>query len=511
MPGVILRGEETRLIDANKPVAVIDIGSNSVRLVVFDGLYRVPTPIFNEKIVCGLGRELDKTNKLFPDGIVLARKSLRRFVALIDAMGVGQIIAVATAAVREAEDGPAFAREIQQMCGFKVQIADGEEEARLSAHGVLSAIPDGEGLVGDLGGASVELVHIANKGILSLATLPLGPIRMAQDVVDDKTMAHQVIDKQLAQIHWFKNASKKSIYAVGGAWRALSLIHMNHIQYPLHVAHQYKIAAPKAIEFSRFVAGLSRETLFKMKGLSKRRAETLPYAAILLERLLEETEAKNVIFSAYGLREGCIFDRLAKAVRTEDPLVSHCRRIAENTGRITSDGRILFEWMSAAFPGESDEQSRLRRAACFLSDLEWSEHPDYRVEHALLRILRYPLAGVDHAGRAYMGLSVASRHGRVPDNLLHRYVEPLLSDDEMARARATGLAMRLAYTFSGGVISLIEQTSLRRSGNDLYLEIPSDAAILVGDVVQKRFNALSKLLGCTPHILSVPDLKASRA
>ena len=302
------------------------------------------------------------------------------------------------------------------------------------------------------------------------------------------------------QIDWLEKAKGKTFYAVGGAWRAISRIHMNLTDYPLLVAHHYEIPGKQALAFANTVALDNQGMLGKFhRGISKKRVETLLFAAKLLSRLIEISGVSNVIFSSYGLREGCVFDRLPSSVRSSDPLIDACLNLAWMTGRATVDGEALFHWMSPAFPDETAHERRLRRAACLLADLEWAEHPDYRVEHALLRILRYPMIGIDHAGRAYMGLAVASRHARVQPRLFDRFLEPLLEKKEARRARANGLAMRLGYTLSGGVISLLEQSHIRREGERLIFELPEAADVLVGDVVQRRFQSLAKLLGCKGH------------
>jgi exopolyphosphatase/guanosine-5'-triphosphate,3'-diphosphate pyrophosphatase len=494
MTGIMTRG---RVADGgNKPVAVIDVGSNSVRLVVFDGAKRVPIPVFNEKVVCGLGRGLDVTGRLHPEGFSMAVQSLQRFAALTDAMGVDDITVFATAAVREAEDGPQFVASVARKCGLAVRPIPGEEEARLSAFGVLAAFPGADGLMVDLGGASVEIVRLRQGAIARQATLAMGPIRSPAAGPDAK----QTIVRHLAGLDWLESARGGTFHAVGGAWRALARVHMDHTKYPLLVTHNYVIAGAEARDFSEMIANKSAQSLRKLPGISKKRVESVPFAAYLLKRLIEETGVAKVVFSASGVREGCLFDRLPQAVRDQDPLIAACRDLAWMTGRATADGEALYHWMTPMFPGESEREARLRRAACLLADLEWSEHPDYRVEHALLRILRYPLVGVDHAGRAYMGLAVASRHSRVRKKLHNRFLRRLLDDREAGRARVTGLAMRLGYTVSGGVISLLEQTALRREDDDLVLELPDHADVLVGDVVQRRFKALAKALRCTPRV-----------
>ncbi len=496
MTGVITRGRVANGTAGDKPVAVVDVGSNSVRLVVYDGAKRVPIPVFNEKVICGLGRGLDASGRLHPKGYLLALQSLQRFAALTDAMGVDDITVFATAAVREASDGPEFVDRVALECGLRVRPIPGEEEARLSALGVLSAYPGATGLMGDLGGASVELVELRQGRLAKQATLPMGPIRSPAAIADTK----RTIEGHLGALDWLGGARGGTFHAVGGAWRALARVHMTYMKYPLQVTHNYRIPGAEALTFSDMIANLSAGTLRAVPGISKKRVESVPFAAFLLKRLIEETGAANVVFSASGIREGCLFDRLPESVRKEDPLIAASRNLAWMTGRATADGETLYHWMTPAFPGEDRREARLRRAACLLADLEWSEHPDYRAEHALLRILRYPLIGVDHPGRAYMGLAVASRHSRIHKNLYNRFLRRLLDDREADRARATGLAMRVGYTVSGGVISLLEQTALRREGNNLVLELPKHADVLVGDVVQRRFKALAKALGCTPRV-----------
>ena len=483
---------------AKSPVAIIDIGSNSVRLVVYDAAKRAPVPVFNEKVLCGLGRGLDSNGRLNPEGAKQAHDSVRRFAALTTAMGVTDINAFATAAVREASDGREFTAAVEHDCGFRVHIISGEEEARLSALGVLAEIPHASGIMGDLGGASLEIVHLQGGESLQQATLPIGPLRMA---CGPETIT--ITDDYLSRTAWLRSARGGTFYAVGGAWRSWARMHMLRYDYPLSIAHHYEITAKTALEFTEVIALLTPHALSGFAGLEQARAGSIPFANMLLKRLIEESGVSSVLFSAYGVREGFIFDRLPDSLKAEDPLIAACRNLAEMTGRATADGDALFRWMSPAFVDETPDQERLRRAACLLADLEWSDHPDYRAEHALLRILRYPLIGIDHPGRAYMALAVASRHAKVSEKLLARFLRGLLDGAGSSRAKAAGLAMRLAYTFSGGVISLLQKTALRREGDRLILELPNHADVLVGDVVQSRFRTLAQELGCQPCIATV--------
>ena len=500
MPGILTRGKSFTPRRGLTPVAVVDIGSNSIRLVVYEGAERAPISVFNEKVLCGLARGLNKTGKLSEGGVTMALSSIARFRALTDAMGVERIDVVATAAVRDAKNGPDFVEQVRERCNLEVRVLPGEEEAHLSALGVLSGIPEASGLMGDLGGGSVELVRIADGKTGAYDTLPLGPLRLADMAEGDRDRAREIIDQNLAALSWLPEAEGQRFYPVGGAWRALARVHMAQSGYPLHVIHQYTLPADEASDFTRLVGKLSANTLRKIPGVTRQRIEGLPYAAYLMRRVVEKTGIEQVVFSAYGLREGCLYDRLSAEKRRIDPLLAICRRESERMGRATADGEILYDWMTPLFPKETPRQSRLRLAACHLADIGWSEHPDYRAEMVFERILRHATVGTDHPGRVFMALCVASRHAVLDKRQVRRQAGALLDDEEAVRARSVGLAMRLGYTFSGGVISLLQQATLTRDDDRVTLSLPDHADILVGNVVQRRFLALAKALECEAEI-----------
>lgn len=508
MTGVLSRGKGYGGKRGSAPAAVIDIGSNSVRLVVYEDALRAPSPVFNEKVLCGLARGLDKTGRLAEDRIQLALTSLRRFRALIDAMGVDRIDAVATAAVRDAENGPEFVETVEGECGFKVRVLRGEDEGRLSALGLLSGIPEADGVVGDLGGGSLELVSVSDGQPHQAVTLPLGPLRLVDAADGDLDAAKRIVDDAIDGIDWLGVGRGKRFYPIGGAWRMLARVHMAKTHYPLHVIHQYSIPGAEATEFAQFVARLGKDTLRKVSGVSRKRIENVPYAAYLLEKVIAATGAESIVFSAYGLREGCLYDRLSAAERRVDPLIARCQLEASRMGRVTADGETLFDWIGPIFSGETPRLRQLRLAACHLADIGWSEHPDYRADMVLARILHHPGVGTDHGGRAFMALAVASRHAAIDPRLLKREMGDLLSNEEASRARAIGLAMRLAYTFSGGVIALLQQARLERTGDRITLLLPDHADILVGDVVERRFKTLARALSCEAEIEYVSDVTA---
>lgn len=483
------------------PVAVIDIGSNSIRLVVYAADTRTPIPVFNEKLLCGLGRDLDRTGRLAEDGIASAMAALPRFIAIADAMGVARIDVLATAAVRDAENGPEFEAEMTRRCGLAMQVLSGEEEARLSAQGVLSAMPEADGIMGDLGGGSVELVDLSGHASHRYSTLPLGPIRQDLKILAKPSRAQDRIDAEMAKVDWLSNGKGRPFYAVGGSWRSLARLHLAHTHYPLHVIHHYTIPGDEAVDFARFVARQSPASLARTPGLSRRRVDTLPYAAFLMARLLETMGSSELIFCAYGLREGCLYDRLSANRREEDPLMAACSQFSVYQTEKVVDGDVLADWMDKAFEGAPEPEARLRRAACHLSDIARFEHPDYRAEHALMRVLRFPFVGVTHTGRAFLAAAVAARHSQVDDSTsAGQTIRQLLEEAVYDRARAVGLAIRLAYTLSGGMTALLAPFQLARDGSKLVLTGPGGLDHLIGEAVERRFAVLAKALGLEPKI-----------
>ncbi|WP_439814200.1 Ppx/GppA phosphatase family protein [Zavarzinia sp. CC-PAN008] len=484
------------------PWAVVDIGSNSVRLVVYQGLSRQGTPLFNEKVLCGLGRQIAVNGRLDPEGVELAIQALRRFAALARFMRVGRLDAVATAAVRDAADGPEFIARAERAWGLPIRVISGHEEARLSAQGVAAAIPDGDGLIGDLGGGSLELVTL-DRGVPATRqeTTPLGPLRLQHQAGTDRTKATAIIDRALQALPWLADAKGRSFYAVGGAWRALARLHMAQVNYPLKVLHHYRISRNDGRSLSRLVSGLGKDTLERISGMPRRRLDTLPLAALILDRVLKVARPDAVVFSAWGLREGLLHEALEVDDRARDPLIEAAKALGDRRGRFRGHGQELIRFTDPAFATESDRERRLRHAACHLADLNWHAHPDHRAELALGELLFSPFVGIDHPGRVFLALAMFARYdGQVDDPAQTPYLA-LLHPEAVARARALGAALRLAQTLSGGAPEVLAQLTLSMPRAELELAIPRALADLEGEVAQRRLAALARALGRASRVV----------
>lgn len=478
-------------------IAVVDIGSNSLRLVIYDGIRRAARTLFNEKVMCGLGRTLNATGRLNPEGTELALANLQRFVGLARSIGVSRLDVLATAAVREATDGPSFVAEIEHRFGVEVRVLSGDEEGQLSAFGVLAGIPDADGVVGDLGGGSVELVPVAGGRVGAAATLPLGPLRLG-DLAEDEKRLRDTIDRHLATVSWLSGHPVGTFYAVGGAWRALARIHMEQSRYPLHIIQQYEMPRGEAEDFLDVVARQSRKSLEKITTVSRKRLEVVPLAARLLGRLIRRIGPQHLVFSAYGLREGHLYGLFEESERRADPLLAVCVDVARSGGRFGPGGggaaEAFFTWANPLFPAETPVRQRLRRAATLLGDIAWHEHPDYRAEQALRYALLMPVAGVAHAERVFLAAMLHARYGG-GDLASYDVVRRLLDVEALAAARVGGLALRLGYTFTGGLPDLLGASRLALEEGTVVLTLPAATALLLGESVQRRLDALARALG----------------
>ncbi|RMD62326.1 MAG: Ppx/GppA family phosphatase [Alphaproteobacteria bacterium] len=488
------------------PIAVVDIGSNSIRLVVYSGLERGALTLFNEKVLCGLGRGLAHSGRLHPDGVALARRNLVRFTRLAAAMGVARIDLLATAAVREAADGAAFVAEIEALCGHPVKVLSGAEEGRLSALGVIAGLDAVDGVMGDLGGGSLELVELRGGEVGARATLPLGPFQLMERCGDDFRAMANLVDARLDTVPWLESAACgcASFFAVGGAWRSLARIHMDAVGHPLRVIHGFAMCRREVDDLAAVIAGRSRRALARVKGVTRERLETLPAATVVLRRVLHRLRGPRTRFSALGLREGYLYDLLPAAERARDPLIAQCADIARREAHFDPMGEAVFAWSEVLFAGALGAAlpPRLRRASCLLSDISWRDHPDYRAVEALFRILHYPFIGIDHAARVALGYSAYIRYGGAARGAVVAPYLPLMPGEVRRAARILGLAQRLAYRVSGATAAILARSRLVRAtgGRELHLVLPDDGSAPVGAAVERDLHALAEAVDAAPVI-----------
>lgn len=471
---------------------MIDIGSNSVRLVVFDGAARSPAYFYNEKIMCGLGRDLSQTGMLHPEGRMRALAAMKRFAMLAEEMSFSTLTAVATAAVRDATDGDAFVKEAEALSGITVTIATGKDEARLAAQGVLLGWPEADGVVSDLGGGSMEMARLDGGQITHAHSTPLGPLRLALQPADirQKTIAQHV----KAIKHVLQEPASR-LYLVGGSWRALAKVDMERRLYPLRVLHEYTMT-PQDAEAS---AGLIRETsqakLAADYNVSSTRLPLIPFAAEILTELVRQLDPQEISISSYGLREGLLYSHMPDTVRRLDPLVEAARHTEQSTARMPGFGDALYDWVKPVLPKRPQHRSRLVKAACLLHDTSWRAHPDYRAEICFENATRANLGGLSHRERVFLGLALLHRYKSNARMLNGFPALSLLSAAEALDAEYLGRLMRLGSMLTGGSSAALARTGLAIANNELTLSVAPDVAPLISEMAEKRLAAVANSLG----------------
>ncbi|MGA0608538.1 Ppx/GppA family phosphatase [Phenylobacterium sp. VNQ135] len=492
------RSERVEPRPEGRQAAVIDVGSNSVRLVIYRVDGRALWTVYNEKVVAGLGKDLPATGRLSPEGVEAAVAALRRFRAVLDGWDAAEVTTAATAAVREAADGRAFLKRVKDETGLEVRILSGEEEAHYAALGVIAGDPQAKGVVGDLGGSSLELIRLNGTGPVEGATLPLGPFALGAPKPLDVDRVRRAVDAHLAP-HAGRFASRE-FHAVGGAWRNLALLHMQLADYPLHVAHQYEMSRADALDVTRFVERQSRPSLERIQGLSKKRFDTLPYSALVLDQLIERLGIERIVISAYGVREGMLLEAMPPKVRVRDPLIEGCEALTARRGVSPDLGPAVEAWIGGAFEtlppvfgGARDKV--LLSAASRLADLGARLHPDHRADLAFEQVLRAPIAGMNHCERAFLASTAFARHSSAPQTPETAMMARLLSPERRQRARALGSAIRLGCDLSGRNPRLLESSSLAlRDGKLILSTVSGWEDMLLGEQTAKRAQVLAQAL-----------------
>ena len=474
---------------ALRRVGVVDVGSNSVRLVVFDGAARSPAYFYNEKIMCALGAGMSETGRLNPEGRTRALAALKRFKLLGDNMGTGPLNAVATAAVREAEDGPEFRDEVERETGIRLFVIDGREEARLSAQGVLLGWPGAYGLICDIGGSSMELAEIDGGHVGNRVSSPLGPLKL-RDIKGGAKARKAHIRETITHMRQELGPQKNRLFLVGGSWRAIAKIDMERRGYPLHVLHEYRMT-PKAVrETAKLIAKSDLEDLRQLANISPARIGLVPHAAEVLREVVKTFKPRDIAISSYGIREGLLYEQMPQKLRDRDPLIEACRFAEAKDARLPGYGKVIYEFIQPLFKSAKAEHRRLIKAACLLHDVSWRAHPDYRAEDCFDNATRANLGGLKHSERVFLGLALMHRYSNKREGTRFEALNPLITEKDLLQAEILGKAMRFAALLWMERDAKLGRLKWFPKKKLLELHLSPEATPLYGEVAEARFMSL---------------------
>lgn len=480
-------------------VGVVDVGSNSIRMVVFDGAARSPAYFYNEKVMAGLGQGLAATGRLNPDGVRRGMAALRRFSVLADSMGIKTLTCVATAAVREAEDGPAFRKAVEKETGLKLLVIRGEEEARLSAQGVLLGWPDAKGLVCDIGGSSMELAEVTDGKVGRRISTPLGPFRLQQVKGGASGLRNHIRDA-IEEAAERLGRGHEQIYLVGGSWRAIARLDMERARYPMTVLHEYRMTPQAVTDTVKWIGNKTVSEMRAMTGISQSRMELVPLASLVLRQLVQSLQPKSLAVSSYGIREGLLYEHMPTGLRSRDPLIEAARFAERQMARMPGFGKKLYQFLEPLFGDQSPDRDRLVKAACLLHDTTWRTHPEYRADACFDNVTRANMAALSHPERVFLGLSLLHRYKNSRSNSPMAPLFGLLSDKEIREAEVLGKALRFGAMFSVKDPAEAGALNLQRKKNQLELKLTKTGRALMGEVAEARFRSLAEAMGVTPVV-----------
>lgn len=487
--GPLFENERARAL---RRVGVVDIGSNSVRMVIFDGAARSPAYFYNEKVMAGLGQGVAVTGKLNPEGKEMAAAAMARFAQVARDAGVSSMSVVATAAMREASDGPEFRRQIEKSTGLKIHVIDGDEEARLSAQGVLLGWPEAQGLVCDIGGNSMELAVLAGGKVGKRATSQLGPFRLQQikpGKLDDHIAA--ILDGLAGKV----GTGHERIYLVGGSWRAIARLDMERRGYPLTVLHEYRMSPGSVLKTIDWLEGSDLSDLRARCGISSSRMELVPLASRVLGALVRRFAPSEIDISSYGIREGLLYEQMPRALRKRDPLIEAARHVEKQMARNPGTGKRVFGFLLPLFDALPDHELRIVKAACLLHDISWRTHPDYRADACFDTVSRSNLSALSHPERVFLGVALLHRYRNNRDNSPMLPLFDLLKEGSLRRAEVLGKSLRFASMFAaGGDPEKAGALEFDREARVLTLRLSRKGRVLFGGVAEARLKSLCNSL-----------------
>jgi exopolyphosphatase/guanosine-5'-triphosphate,3'-diphosphate pyrophosphatase len=474
--------------------AIIDIGSNTVRLVVYGGAMRAPTVLLNEKVTAKLGRDIASTGRLADEAMELALRGLARFALLLEDLEVADVEVVATAAVRDASNGPEFVTRLREM-GLEPRVISGEEEAILSAHGVIGAFPQARGIVADLGGGSLELVRVGDGRTSDASSLPLGTLRLPEHRARGAGEMKKSLDKAIRKGGWDLAAmapqDNGALYLVGGTWRAMAVFAMEVTRHPLSDPHGFELDPATAMGIATTLAALHDGPRARGR-ISTMRMEKLPDAAVLLEVMLARLNPERIVFSSWGLREGLLYDRLPPHTRAADPLLAGISAFASQRGAPPTLAARMAAWTLDAAPARTHGDERLRLAATTLALAAMQIEPNVRLPQAIEWALQKRWIGIDGKGRAMIAAAIAA-NGNTLD--LPQRVRALACPEALEEAIRWGLALRLARRLGARSRRSLQVSRLVVRGDRLVLKLAESHAALFGQSTEKDMKLLAARLG----------------
>ncbi len=479
-------------------MGIIDIGSNSIRLVVFDGPKRSPLYLYNEKVFFRLGMQSFGGRPFDSHTIEAVSRIINRYVAICRNMEISKIIMFGTSALREASNSNALAELIRKKTNICIDVISGEEEALYAAQGILLGFPNAEGVICDLGGNSIEFAKIRKNVITECKSALLGPLSMKKLGRKFENLDSYMRKLLLGAIN-ANTVKGKPFFLIGGSWRAIAKIHMQRIKYPLKIIQGYKVEVRKLKKTLELIKDSSFLNKYDEMNISLERLDLLPQSARLLEIIIDELKLKELTFSSFGVREGLIYQNLSEVEKKKDPLIEAAKFFERKESRFPKMSKHVFNWIAPLYENLPCKTKRVILAASKLHDIAWIAHPDYKMEMCLELVTRSNISGLTHKERVFLALILLFRHKAKPEKVFNSKLFKIVSRKKRKIAFVIGKGLRLASTFFGEK-NLFDQIDFRLKAHEVELCFQSKMVSFNGSIVERRIQELNKALKLCANI-----------
>ena len=478
-----------KLFFTDERIAIIDIGSDTVRFQIFENFKDNQVAIFNKKITCGLGKDLIKNNKLNKDSIKKAMNALYYIKELIDSSKIKNYEIFATEAVRVAKNRDAFIADAENILKKKIHVLTGDEEAKYSAMGCIVGLKKSNGLVADLGGGSLELAEVKKKEVMNTLSLPLGVHRA-------KSKNNKIIDKfksSLQNTEWLNENKFKRVILTGGTWRAIVKLYFDKYNYPLKVIHHFKP------DFDNFVLMLEEVSNFKKKDLlqysliTKDKTPFIRYAAKLALEIINKVSAKQVVISYTAIREGYISEKI-KLNYKNDPLEYQSLKVAAIANELNSRAvnfKNIKLFTNNFFKKRSYLNKRIRESAANYITTGDSIARDERGLFVFKQIIKSEILKFSHSDRVMLATIIFVFHNGINYNEIKDY-RKIINKNKLLSSIELGLFLRIVYEIGQLSNFNYSNISIYVKDSNLIFSIPKNYSELLNSRFNKFILMLSK-------------------
>ena len=474
----------------NTPFSIIDIGSFSIRLVVYDSLSVAARTLFNEKVICNLGKVVAVNSKIEGKELKFMLDVLDRFVSISKSMNSQTPTFLATSAIRISQNRFQIEKIIRDRFDVNLKVLSEESEGKFAALGILYSHKNVTGIVGDLGGGSLELTCV-NDDINFLGSLKLG-YAFLENI--GKPFSYSVNDHIVKSLKKIKNHGYRNFYAVGGSFRVIARLYMFLKKINLKVVQDFSISSQniKNILKKNLVTKNKKINTDLLLNITKSRRNSLPYALNVLEHMIYFFKVKDVYFSSSSIREGYINSLIKEP--NNDAFLFQIQRLADQT--ITSSmANGLFKWLQDVSRTLNINDDILI-SACWISNIAWDVHPEHRRMYGMERILWYPFYGISRKERIELAFIMYFRHSNgIKDKSVEEFYNQI-DDDKKNLCKFIGQCLRLAHHITGGISTKnLKLCILKLKKNSLKLIVKNKHSIFYGEAIPRGLknaaNAIS--------------------